>query len=81
MEFFSSGRSFHGYSTYLLGPKDWREFNGRLLLVNNNTIGNVIDSRWIGHRMIAGYSSLRWSKNTEIHSQTPTRVNKLKFYK
>ena len=74
MEYFSSGRSFHGYSTCLVRPKEWRQFNGRLLLVNSSDSPDIIDARWVGHRLIAGYSSLRWSCNTKQYTGYPVRI-------
>ena len=69
---YDSGRSFHGYAPLLLDNKNWMEFLGRLLLVNNDF--NIIDSRWIGHRLIGGYCSLRWSNNSGLYEKMPTRI-------
>lgn len=71
LQFFSSGRSYHGYSTKLIGPKAWREFMGRLLLLNLPNCPPLIDARWVGHRIIAGYGSLRWSANSPHYLQVP----------
>ena len=79
MEFYSSGRSFHAYSTRLLSPKEWLEFNGRLLLVDIDDKKRIIDTRWVGHRIISGYSSLRWSCNTKQHSEYPKRLGTYKI--
>lgn len=59
MSFFSSGRSFHGYSSQLLNNKEWHQFMGCLLLVNPINHQGIIDNRWIGHRLVGGFSSLR----------------------
>lgn len=75
LAFFKSGRSFHAYSTLLLGPKDWYDFMGRLLLINKLNEEQIIDTRWIGHRLIGGYCSLRWSNNTSQYLDIPRRVN------
>lgn len=75
MAVFNSGRSFHAYSTTLLGPKDWHEFMGRLLLVNPKNGREVVDSRWIGHRLIGGFGSLRWSNNSGQYKGLPTRIS------
>ena len=69
--YYSTGRSYHGYSTALLGPQEWREFMGRLLLLNLPCSEAIVDCRWIGHRLIAGYSSLRWSSNSSHYLQMP----------
>ena len=71
---FSSGRSFHGYSTKLLRPKEWREFMGRLLLLNMPNRPPLIDARWVGHRIMAEYGSLRWSANSPHYIQVPRLV-------
>ena len=71
---YESGRSFHAYSTALIRPKDWIEFMGRLLLINSNISPDIIDTRWIGHRLIGGFSSLRWSNNTKQYLGMPKRI-------
>jgi len=58
---FSSGNSAHIYGDRLLTSKEWVRFNGLLLLCNAPGEMRVIDDRWIGHRLIAGYSALRVS--------------------
>lgn len=71
---FNSGRSLHAYSTELLSPKEWREFMGRLLLINKRGAPDVIDGRWVGHRLIGGFSSLRWSNSSGKYLKIPERV-------
>lgn len=71
---YSSGRSYHAYSTATLQPKEWLEFMGRLLLVNERNGKEVIDTRWIGHRLIGGYSSLRWTNNTGLYKGEPSKI-------
>lgn len=78
MVFVNSGRSFHGYSDVLLSPKEWLEFMGRLLLVNEPERDPVIDTRWVGHRLIAGYGALRWSNSSGLYRGMP-RVETLMF--
>lgn len=68
---FSSGRSFHAYGLCLLEPKEWFEFMGRLLLINPPGDLQYVDTRWIGHRLIGGFSSLRWSCNTSNYKKYP----------
>lgn len=77
MAFYSSGRSFHAYSTTLLGPKEWLDFMGRLLLINPRNQKSIIDTRWIGHRLIGGFSSLRWSNNSGQYLGLPNRIDPL----
>lgn len=71
---FRSGRSYHAYSTRLQTPKNWIQLMGRLLLINKNNSNEIVDSRWIGHRLISGYSSLRWSNNTDQYLEYPSRI-------
>jgi hypothetical protein len=74
MAFYWSGRSFHAYSIVLLSPKEWREFMGRLLLINPKGQRPLIDTRWIGHRLLGGFSSLRWTNNSGLYLGMPKRV-------
>ena len=75
---FNSGRSLHGYSLKLLTRKEWIDFMGRLLLVDlANTDRKLIDSRWIGHRLMGEYSSLRWSNNSRKYLSEPSRIYNL----
>jgi len=72
MTFFSSGHSFHAYSRKLLTHKEWLSFMGSLLLVNPVKAENsIIDTRWVGHRIMSGYGSLRWSNNSGKYLQLP----------
>ncbi|WP_081101724.1 primase 1D-like protein [Ectopseudomonas mendocina] len=74
MAFYKSGRSFHAYSTTLLTPKEWIDFMGRLLLINPANKESIVDSRWIGHRLIGGFGSLRWSNNSGTYLGSPART-------
>lgn len=74
MAIYASGRSFHAYSTTLLAPGEWIEFMGRLLLVNQHGHPDIVDSRWVGHRLIGGFGALRWSNNSGQYLGEPTRV-------
>ena len=71
---FSSGRSFHGYGLALIDPKQWVRFMGRLLLLNAPEQPQWIDTRWIGHKLMAGSGALRWSWNTRIYDGEPRLV-------
>jgi hypothetical protein len=73
-DFFSSGRSYHGYATSLLGPKQWHEFLGRALLINSRDSEQIVDARWVGHRLIAGYGSLRLSNSSGQYMGMPKRA-------
>lgn len=74
MALYSSGRSFHAYSVTLIGQKDWHSFMGRLLLINPRHTNNLVDTRWVGHRLIGGFGSLRWSNNSGEYLGMPSRV-------
>lgn len=75
MAVYSTGRSFHAYSTTLLTPKGWFDFMGRLLLINPRNQPDIVDSRWIGHRLIGGFGSLRWSNNSGMYLGLPSRIS------
>ena len=71
---FETGRSLHGYGDKLLSLAEWHEFMGRLLLVDQiNRESPIIDTRWVGHRIIGGYSALRWSNNSGKYLSQPKR--------
>ncbi|WP_456059104.1 primase 1D-like protein [Burkholderia paludis] len=72
LQFFDSGRSFHAYGTLPISKTQWVRLMGLLLLGNAPNRKPVVDSRWIGHRLLAGYSTLRWSKNTAHYTRWPT---------
>lgn len=75
---FFSGKSFHAYGSKLVSNKKWLEFMGSLLLLNiPGKTNNIIDTRWVGHRVLAGYSALRWSNNTSSYKQYPTYVGRI----
>jgi hypothetical protein len=71
---FTSGRSFHGYGEDLLSEQDWVRFMGLLLLANKPRLEPTVDPRWIGHRLLAGYSALRWTKNTAHYLIPPSSI-------
>ena len=79
---FSSGRSFHLYGLNLLSEGDWKKFMGHILLLNpENTQetneDRVTDSYWVGHRLIAGYGSLRLSCHQEHYLSPPVFYREL----
>ena len=74
LAWFKSGRSFHGYGEDFLLKEDWIKFMGLLLLANKPRVEPTVDPRWIGHRLLAGYSALRWTKNTAHYLAVPTRM-------
>jgi hypothetical protein len=72
--FYNSGRSCHAYSLKLISNSEWIDFMGRLLLVSHPDEEQIIDTRWIGHRLMSGFSSLRWSANTENYLALPQKI-------
>ena len=74
-DWYKSGRSYHGYGRSLLTHNDWIKQMGKLLLVNQIGVPPTVDPRWVGHRLIAGYASLRWTKNTPQYLDYPRRVS------
>jgi len=68
---FESGRSFHGYGSELLDQDHWRCFMGQLLVANQKDMKPTVDPRWVGHRLIAGYAALRWTKRTDFYLAIP----------
>jgi hypothetical protein len=75
--FYNSGRSLHAYGSRGITHAKWVEFMGRLLLANLPKKPPVVDARWIGHRLIGGYASLRWSSNTAHYIKMPTLQSNL----
>lgn len=71
---YNSGRSFHAYGNKLIDNQEWIKFMGSLLLLNKPSGFKLIDERWIGHRIMAGYSALRWSNNSSFYKKIPTYV-------
>ena len=69
---FHSGRSFHAYGVKLFRESDWVRFMGGLLLLNPPASNEFVDSRWVGHRLRGGYSSLRWTANSEWYLKQPS---------
>jgi hypothetical protein len=71
---YSSGRSLHLYARPFLNYEEWIRMLGRLLLLNIPGRRDIIDSRWVGHRLMAGYGTLRWTKNNPHYRGLPTRI-------
>ncbi len=72
---FASGRSFHGYGETLLDHNEWVKFMGLLLLANQPHLEPTVDPRWIGHRLMAGYASLRWTCSTSHYLSLPCSID------
>lgn len=71
---YNSGNSLHGYGLTLIPSNKWIDYLGRLLLLNLPSRPPIVDSRWVGHRLRAGYASLRWSNNTSAHRSPPKLI-------
>ena len=71
---YKSGRSYHGYGKTLINERSWCSFMGELLLANQIGRPHMVDPRWIGHRLISGYSALRWSRNTQQYLDFPRKL-------
>ena len=72
LRLFDSGRSLHGYGLEPISTEKWYRFMGLLLLANKPEQPQLVDSRWVGHRLLAGYSALRWSANSKHYLRMPT---------
>jgi hypothetical protein len=70
-----SGRSHHVYGLSLLTVEQWIWFMGRCLLLNAPEKSDVVDARWIGHRIMAGYGALRWTTNHPRYLAEPQLVD------
>lgn len=78
MHVYASGRSFHAYGTGLLSPDKFVQFMGYLLLCNSRGVSDVIDSRWIGHRLIGGYAALRLTNQAGHYLAVPQFVTHIR---
>jgi len=72
-----SGRSSHLYGDCLLSTKEWQRFCYGLLVVNPIRGPGGVDTRWIAHRVIDGYASLRWTCNSMQYLAEPQLVRYL----
>lgn len=64
----------HAYGSGLISNKEWVQVMGALLLANLPNEKSIIDSRWIGHRLIGGVASLRWSANSDAYLKAPSLI-------
>ncbi len=73
IEFYRSGKSFHGYviDKFRDETHDLTAFWARALLCEEHGPRDIVDTRWIGHRLEAGYGALRWSCHTKPYKQLP----------
>ncbi|MBP9143902.1 MAG: hypothetical protein KBF21_14285 [Thermoanaerobaculia bacterium] len=71
---FFSGQSWHLYGAALVPQARWSSLIGSLLLANKDGGRQIVDCRWIGHRLRAGYCSLRWTANQPKYLGKPQLV-------
>jgi len=76
-DFFETGRSFHGYFSDLIPERAWPKYLGHLLSLNEHDRPPVIDTRWVGHALVRGFTALRWSHNTNRYRAMPRLVSVL----
>lgn len=69
--FFETGQSFHGYFPDLIPEHAWPKYLGQLLLLNEHDGSPMIDTRWVGHALVRGFTALRWSHNTNRYRAIP----------
>lgn len=69
--FFETGRSFHGYFPDLIAEGALPKYLGQLLLLNKHDRPELIDTRWVGHALVRGFTALRWSHNTNRYRGMP----------
>lgn len=78
--FYNSGRSIHAYSLSPIKPAEFFDFMGRCLLMNLPNESSLVDARWVGHRIMAGYASLRISHNTNNYLAAPKYMGTVADY-
>jgi hypothetical protein len=71
---YATGRSAHVYGLGPIAEENLVPFFARALLLNLPDEEPIVDVRWIGHRLEAGYGSLRWSCNGPQYLQRPELV-------
>lgn len=80
VKWYWSGRSFHGYVNQIIYHSEWVSLMGRLLLVNQPNMPSMVDPRWVGHRLNAGYAALRWTCNTPHYIEMPKAIGMMSRY-
>lgn len=75
LAFFRSGRSYHAYVTQtLFSEEEMRIFLATLLVIKPLHQADVVDSRWVGRRLLAGSGALRLTKTSARYLAFPQRV-------
>jgi hypothetical protein len=70
--FFETGRSFHGYFPDLIPEHTLPKYLGQLLLLDGSDRPPIVDTRWVGHALVRGFTALRWSHNTNRYAAMPS---------
>jgi hypothetical protein len=65
----ASGRSYHVYFKKLLTTKEFRVFLTRAILAEDSETG--VDYRWVAHRLLDGFATLRLSGHSWRHAHEP----------
>lgn len=77
LNFYDSGRSYHGHGVHLMDMKEWTCWLGVMLRLNNETMKQepVVDARWIGKALMDGQSFLRVTANSSHYIKVPTSID------
>lgn len=67
---FDSGRSFHAYGNFKL-PNLEKFFAYAMLTMQGS---DLLDNRWIAHRILSGYASLRLTKSSDYYLSIPRHI-------
>lgn len=86
LRFFYSGRSLHAYAvSSLMSEERWRKFMAELLIIAPLDLGkddaklDLVDSRWVGRRLIQGSGSLRLTAVDDNYLQVPVAATGFKL--
>ena len=77
--FFQSGKSFHSYGIGTIPVSEFPIVNGKYLTLRNEFGNRIVDDRWVGHRLIAGYWALRLTTIRKKYSRNPIMLNQSKL--
>ena len=67
--FLDSGRYFHYFGNFVLSNEEWSQFNGAFLMPCI-----LVSPRYIGHRLINGYNTLRLTNDNAFKTKIPEVV-------
>jgi hypothetical protein len=74
---FNSGKSYHVYGASLVASESFVPLAAALLLVNQSRRRPLVDDRWIAHRLLAGYYSLRLTRVNKPYHRGPIMIDEL----